>query len=58
MIRNKGISDDDLKSFRTRLWALDMLEKIKVWLWLLSHKAVHVGEWLSSHGAEASCKLC
>ena len=62
MIRNrwkdKGISDDDLKAFWRRLWALDMPEKIKAWWWLLSHKAVPVGEWLSSRGGEASCKLC
>ena len=32
--------------------------KIKAWLWLLSHKAVPVGEWLSSRGGEACCKLC
>ena len=35
-----------------------MPEKIKAWLWLLSHKAVLVGEWLSSRGGEAGCKLC
>ena len=35
---------------------LDTPEK-RVWLWLLSHKAILVGEWLSSHAGEASCKL-
>mgnify|MGYP000565416871 FL=1 len=37
---------------------MDTLENIKVWLWLLSHKAVSVGEWLGSHGGESGCKLC
>ena len=57
-LKDKGISNDFMKSFQRRLWALDMLEKIKVWLRLLSHKAVHVREWLSSRGGEAGCKLC
>ena len=52
------ISGDLLKSFWRRLWALDMPEKIKVWLWLLSHKAVLVGEKLGSRGGEHGCKLC
>ena len=56
--KDKGISGDDLKSFWRRKWALDMLEKIKAWLWLLSHKAVHVGKWLSSCDSETSYKLC
>ena len=56
--KDKGISNDNLQSFWTRLWALDTLEKIKAWLWLLSHKAVPIGEWLSSCGGEAGCKLC
>ena len=46
--KDKGISGDLLKSFWRRLWVLDTLEKIKVWLCLLSHKAVHIGKWLSS----------
>ena len=54
MIRNswkdKGISDDLMKSFWRRLWALDMPEKIKVWLWLLSHKSIPIEEWLSFRG--------
>ena len=62
MIRNswkdKGISNDDLRSFWRRLWALDTPKILKPWLWLLSHKAVPVGEWLSSRGHETSCKLC
>ena len=29
--KDKGISDDLLKSFWRRLWALDTSEKIKVW---------------------------
>ena len=56
--KDKGILDDLLKSFWRRLWALDMLEKIKVWLWLLSHKVVPVGKWLGSRGGEAGCQLC
>ena len=56
--KDKGISHDFPKSFWRRLWVLDTLEKIKVWLWLLSHKAVSVGEWLGSHGGESGCKLC
>ena len=32
--------------------------KIKVWLWLISHKAIPVGEWMSCCGGEAGCKLC
>ena len=56
--RDKGISDDLLKSFWRRLWASDMPEKIKVWFWLLSHKAIPVGEWMRSRGGEAGCTLC
>ena len=41
--KNKGVSDDLLKSFWRRLYVLDTLEKIKVWLCLLSHKEVLVG---------------
>ena len=37
---------------------MDTPEKIKAWLWLLTYKAVHVGEWLSSRGGEVGCKLC
>ena len=55
--RDKGISGDLLKSFWRRLWAFDMPEKIKLWLWLLSHKVVPVGEWLRCRGEEASCKI-
>ena len=55
---DKGISDDLLKLFWKRLWALDMPEKIKVWFWLLSHKAVLGGEWMKCHGGEAGFKLC
>ena len=46
--KDKGISDDLLKLFWRRLWALDTPKKIKVWLLLLSHKALPVGEWLGS----------
>ena len=56
--RDKGISDDLLKSFWRGLWAFDMPEKIKLWLWLLSHKAIHVGERLRCCGGEAGCKIC
>ena len=35
-----------------------MPEKIKLWLWLLSHTTIHVGEWLRYRGGEAGCKLC
>ena len=56
--KDKGISDDLLKSFWRRLWAFDMPEKIKLWWWLLSHKAVPVGEWLRCRGGEAGCKIC
>ena len=35
-----------------------MPEKIKLWLWLLSHKATTVGEWIKCRGGEAGCKLC
>ena len=38
--KDKDISYDLLKSFWRRLWALDMLEKIKIWFWILSHKAI------------------
>ena len=55
--RDKGISYDLLKSFWRRLWASDMPEKIKVWFWLLSHKAIPVGEWMRSRGGEASRTL-
>ena len=56
--KDKGILDDLLESFWRRLSTLDTLEKIKVWMWLLSHKAVPIGEWLGSCGGEADCKLC
>ena len=57
-LKDKGISNDFMKSFQRRLWALDMLEKIKAWLWHLTHNAVPIGEWLSSRGGEVGCKLC
>ena len=56
--RDKGISYDWLKSFWRRLWALDMPKKIKVWLWLLSHKTIPIREWMRCRGGEAGCKLC
>ena len=56
--RDKGISDDFLKPFWWRLWALDMLEKIKVWFWPLSHKAIPVGGVDEVAWWEADCKLC
>ena len=42
--RDKGIYVDLLKSFWRRLWAFDIPEKIKLWLWLLNHEAKPVGE--------------
>ena len=56
--KDKGISNDLLNLFWMRVWALDRPEKIKVWLWLLRHKVVFVGEWSSSRGGEVCCKLC
>ena len=37
------LSDDLLKSFWRRIWVFNMLEKIKLWLWLLSDKAAPMG---------------
>ena len=56
--KDKGLLHDFLKSFWRKLWVLDTPKKIKVWLWLLSHKAVPVGEWWSSRSGEAGCRLC
>ena len=56
--RDKGIFDDLLKSFWRRLWAFNMPKKIKLWLWLLSHKAIHVEGWLRCRGGEVGCKIC
>ena len=40
------MSDVLLKSFWRRLWAFDMPKKRKLWLRLLSHKAIPVGDGL------------
>ena len=34
---------------------MDTPEKIKIWLWILSRKAVLVGDWLGSRGGEVVC---
>ena len=52
------MSDVLLKSFWRRLWAFDMPKKRKLWLRLLSHKAIPVGEWMRSCGGEVGCNIC
>ena len=43
---------------RSRIWNSSLPERIKVFFWLITHRAVPTGEWLGNRGGMSGCKAC
>ena len=47
-----------MQAYWRKLWAIDLPEKCKSSLWLISYKAILVGEWLQWRGKDGTCRSC
>ena len=56
--REKGIDDTCMQIYWRKLWASDLLEKCKSFLWLINHKALMLGKWLQWRGKDGTYRSC
>ena len=54
----QGISTDFLKQFWRSLWSRNLPNKLILFQWLITNRAIAVGTWLSKARHNPSCLLC
>ena len=58
VVAQHGLSEEFMTKFWKRLWRKQQPRKIAMFQWLMVHKAITVGEWMSKMKQPTSCKRC